>query len=106
MGVIEVDSQTLSDAEYTEAADGTIKITNHKSNNPKPLNPTEPKVVLGGKKFVKTNNKTGEELERLAGAVFYVKNEDGKYLVADQKDADKVTSAKDALDAAVKAYND
>ena len=100
--VIEVDSQTLSDAEYTVNEQGKVEITNHKSNNPKPLNPTEPKVVLGGKKFVKTNQ---EGTERLAGAEFYVKNAEGKYLVADQKDASKVTDAKKALDQAVEKYN-
>lgn len=100
---IEIASTTLSDAEYTEAADGTIKVTNHKSNNPQPLNPTEPKVVVGGKKFVKTNQ---EGTERLAGAEFYVKDSTGKkYLVADQKDAKAVTDAKAALDKAVETYN-
>lgn len=105
--VIEVDSQTLSDAEYTVNEQGKVEITNHKSNNPKPLNPTEPKVVLGGRKFIKTNNeeKDSEDLERLAGAVFYVKNDAGQYLVADQKDATAVTKAKEALDAAVEEYN-
>ena len=100
--VVEVESKTLSDAEYTKAADGTIEVTNHKSTNPKPLNPTEPKVVLGGKRFVKTNQ---DGTERLAGAVFYVKNSEGKYLVADKKDPNAVKTAKDALDEAVKTYN-
>ena len=100
--VVEVESKTLSDAEYTKAENGKIEVTNHKSNNPKPLNPTEPKVVLGGKKFVKTNQ---AGTERLAGAEFYVKNEKGEYLVAAKKDAKAVTDAKAALDEAVKAYN-
>lgn len=100
--VVEVESQTLSDAEYTVNEQGKVEITNHKSNNPKPLNPTEPKVVLGGKKFVKTNQ---EGTERLAGAEFYVKNAEGKYLVSDHKDSAKVTNAKKALDEAVKTYN-
>ena len=96
---IEIGSQTLSDAEYTVAEDGTIKVTNHKSTNPKPLNPTEPKVVLGGKKFVKTNE---DGTERLAGAEFYVKNSDGKYLVA----KDEATEEANAIDVAKlsKAY--
>ncbi|MFO3665693.1 pilin N-terminal domain-containing protein [Anaerococcus sp. ENR0831] len=100
---VEVESKTLSDAEYTKAENGKIEVTNHKSNNPKPLNPTEPKVVLGGKKFVKTNQ---DGKERLAGAEFYVKNEKGEYLVAAKKDAQAVTDAKAALDKAVKTYND
>jgi len=99
---VEIESKTLSDAEYTKAENGKIEVTNHKSNNPKPLNPTEPKVVLGGKKFVKTNQ-TGTE--RLAGAEFYVKNADGKYLVAAKKDAQAVADAKAALDKAVADYN-
>ena len=102
---VEIDSTTMSDAEYTIDEDGNIAVTNHKSTNPKPLNPTEPKVVLGGKKFVKTNNKENNELKRLAGAEFYVKNSKDQYLVADQKDASKVTAAKEALDEAVKTYN-
>ena len=89
----------------TEAAGGLIA-TNHKSDNPKPLNPTEPKVVTGGKKFVKTNQ---DKTERLAGAEFYVKNgtgKDAKYLaIATNNDAAKV-AAKEALDNAIKAYNE
>lgn len=99
---VEIASTTMSDAEYKIDENGNIVVTNHKSTNPQPLNPTEPKVVLGGKKFVKTNQ---DGKERLAGAEFYVKNAEGKYLVADQKDTNKVTEAKKALDEAVKAYN-
>ena len=96
---------------------GEIEIKDHKdTDNPERLNPTEPKVQLGGRKFVKTNNedKGSAKLERLAGAEFYVKNAEGKYLVAakkpftpteEQKD-DPVTAAKKALDEAVKAYNE
>lgn len=88
---------------------GEIEIVDHKdTDNPEKLNPTEPKVQLGGRKFVKTNNedKGSAKLERLAGAEFYVKNAAGKYLVAAKKDAKAVTDAKAELDAAVKAYND
>ena len=104
--VVEVESKTLSDAEYTVNEQGKVEITNHKSNNPKPLNPTEPKVVLGGKKFVKTNQ---DGKERLAGAEFYVKNGTGdgaKYLVAAKKEGNDVATKKATLDDAVKAYND
>lgn len=107
--VVEVESKTLSDAEYTKAADGTIEVTNHKSNNPKPLNPTEPKVVNGGKKFVKTNQ---EGTERLVGAQFIVLDSTGKnYLVAKSSTEENaanvdVTTAKKNLDDAVKAYNE
>lgn len=96
---------------------GEIEIVDHKdTDNPEKLNPTEPKVQLGGRKFVKTNNedKGSAKLERLAGAEFYVKNAEGKYLVAakkpftpkDENDKDPVTKAKEELDAAVKAYNE
>lgn len=87
---------------------GEIEIVDHKdTDNPEKLNPTEPKVQLGGRKFVKTNNedKGSKKLERLAGAEFYVKNAEGKYLVAAKKDAAKVTAAKKALDKAVEDYN-
>ena len=106
-----VESVKGYEAEYMEynPATGEIEIKDHKdTDNPEKLNPTEPKVQLGGRKFVKTNNenKDSDKLERLAGAEFYVKNAEGKYLAAAKKDAKAVTDAKAALDAAVKAYND
>lgn len=105
-----VESVKGYEAEYMEynPETGEIEIKDHKdTDNPEKLNPTEPKVKLGGRKFVKTNNedKGSDKLERLAGAEFYVKNAEGKYLVAAKKDATKVTEAKAALDAAVEAYN-
>ena len=114
-----VESVKGYEAEYKKYNEttGELEITNHKdTDNPDQLNPTEPKVQLGGRKFVKTNNenKDSAKLERLAGAEFYVKNAEGKYLVAakkpftpteEQKD-DPVTAAKKALDEAVKAYNE
>lgn len=114
-----VESVKGYEAEYMEynAETGEIEIKDHKdTDNPEKLNPTEPKVQLGGRKFVKTNNedKGSDKLERLAGAEFYVKNAEGKYLLAakkpftpteEQKD-DPVTAAKKALDEAVTAYND
>ncbi|MDU4019105.1 MAG: pilin N-terminal domain-containing protein, partial [Finegoldia magna] len=105
-----VESVKGYEAEYMEynKETGEIEIKDHKNtDNPKELNPTEPKVQLGGRKFVKTNNedKGSAKLERLAGAEFYVKNADNKYLVAAKKDAKAVTDAKAALDEAVKAYN-
>ena len=109
---VEEDNNMNQTAHFEKGENGEILITNNKDNNPKPLNPTEPKVVLGGKKFVKTNDKKGEELERLAGAEFFVKKtvtEEGKqvdkYLVATKKDEKAVADAKAALDEAVKAYN-
>ena len=107
----ETASTSGSDAEYKKSDDGTITVVNHRSDNPTPLNPTSPKVVTGGKKFVKTNDKekNSKELERLAGAEFYVKKTvDGedKYLVATAPADEKaVKTAKTALDTAVDKYN-
>lgn len=106
-----VESVKGYEAEYMEynPTTGEIEIKDHKdTDNPEKLNPTEPKVQLGGRKFVKTNNedKGSAKLERLAGAEFYVKNAEDKYLVAAKKDAKAVTDAKAALDEAVKAYNE
>lgn len=105
---VEEDNNMNQTAHFTKGENGQILITNNKDNNPKPLNPTEPKVVLGGKKFVKTD----ENGKRLAGAEFFVKKtveEEGKavdkYLVATQKDEQAVKDAKAALDKAVEAYN-
>ena len=106
-----VESVKGYEADYQKynPATGEIEIKDHKdTDNPEKLNPTEPKVQLGGRKFVKTNNedKGSAKLERLAGAEFYVKNADGNYLVAAKKDAAAVTAAKKALDDAVTAYNE
>lgn len=106
-----VESVKGYEADYQKynPATGEIEIKDHKdTDNPEKLNPTEPKVQLGGRKFVKTNNedKGSAKLERLAGAEFYVKNAQDEYLVAAKKDAKAVTDAKAALDEAVKAYNE
>lgn len=83
-------------------AKGLVDIKNEKDNdNPTPLQPTTPEVVVGGKKFVKTNE---DGKERLTGAQFYVKNSDGKYLVA--KNDDKKKDEKNNLEAAKKKLND
>lgn len=94
------------EAEYSKGEGlGKLGVKNWKSDNPTPLNPSEPKVVNGGKKFVKTNEKEGKDLERLAGAEFYVKNAEGKYLVTKEKTTTNIATAKKALEDAVKAYN-
>lgn len=81
--------------EYVSFVNGVVTIKNNKdSNEPTPINPSEPKVVTYGRKFVKTN-KDGKE--RLAGATFLVKK-DGKYLA--RKSALATVSEKQ------KAYND
>lgn len=104
---VEIDSTTLSDAEYTIDEDGNIVVTNHKSNNPAPLEPTTPKVETYGKKFVKVN----EEDERLEGAEFVIKKQGTEEYLAEKSETDiqadqaKVTEAKTALDNAIKVYN-
>ena len=93
--------------EYVSFENGVVVIKNNKDNdNPKPLNPSEPKVVTYGKRFVKVD---GQD-ERLAGAEFLVKDGNGKYLAykADTeiaKDKAAVAAAKATLDEKVAAYN-
>lgn len=96
--------QTLTgwEAEYAVNGKGTTEIKNYLTNNPKPLNPSEPKVVTYGAKFVKTN----VEGERLPGAEFVVKNEDGNFLVEGTKATrTEYEKAQEAFVDAVKAYN-
>lgn len=96
--------------EYVSFENGVVTIKNHlDEKNPKPLNPSEPKVVTYGKRFVKVGMVDGEE-KRLAGAEFLVKNANGEYLAykADTeiaKDKEVVKAAKTELDAKVDAYN-
>ncbi|MFM1540386.1 isopeptide-forming domain-containing fimbrial protein [Helcococcus ovis] len=93
--------------------DGTVTITNKKDNdNPTPISPNEPKVVVGGKKFVKTNNEAVDSnvLERLAGAKFVVKNEKNEYLHAKNdenytKDQNNLMEAKNKLTVKVDEWN-
>lgn len=85
-----------------KAEKGKYSVTNKKNDGPKPLEPTTPEVVNGGKKFVKTNQ---DRTERLAGAEFYVKNKTGQYLAIATKDDTKKVEAKKALDKAIAEYN-
>ena len=104
---VEISSTTLSDAEYTIDENGNIVVTNHNSTNPQPLEPTTPKVVTYGKKFVKVN----EEDQRLEGAKFVIKKKDEDVYLAEKEqtaieaDQQAAVEAKTALDNAVKAYN-
>ena len=104
-----VESVSGYEPQYTSNENGKLTIVNKIDNdNPKTLKPTNPKVVNGGKKFVKTNQ---DGTERLAGAQFIVLDKTGKkYLVAKsstEEDAANidVTAKKTALDDAIKAYN-
>ena len=101
--------------EYAETnTDGTVTITNKKDNdNPPPIEPKTPEVVVGGKRFVKTNDfaPDSNELQRLLDARFVVyrkvklpgeSKETTQYLF---EKADEVkTKDKEALDNAKKAY--
>lgn len=82
--------------------DGKVEIKNNKdSENPKPLDPTEPKVVNGGRKFVKADQDTNARLE---GAEFKIKNAAGKFLKA--KSGADIQAAMTAYKAADKEYKD
>lgn len=85
-----------------KAENGKYNVKNKKNDGPKPLEPTTPEVVNGGKKFVKTNQ---DKTERLAGAEFYVKNKAGQYLAIKTKDDTAKDEAKKALDKAIEEYN-
>ena len=95
---------------YEKSENGEVIIHDEikpEDEQPKKIEPSVPEVILGGKKFVKTNNEKAdsEKLERLEGAEFYVKNAEGKFLVEKMVDQKAVEDAKAALDAAVEAYN-
>ena len=81
---------------------GKYNVTNKKNEGPKPLEPTTPEVVNGGKKFVKTNQ---DQTKRLAGAEFYVKNKAGQYLAIKTTNDTAKDDAKKALDKAIEEYN-
>lgn len=92
---------------YEEGENGEVIIKDEikpEDEQPKKITPSVPEVILGGKKFVKTNQ---DGTERLEGAEFYVKNADGEYLVPSAPaDNEAVSAAKAELDNAVKEYND
>ena len=97
------------DAEYGIDGDGKITIKNHKTDNPAPKNPDEPKVVTYGKKFVKMEE---NGTNRLKGAKFIIKNKitndanNGKYLKKiDGAKKSAFDTAQQAYEAAVVAYN-
>lgn len=97
-------------AEYTKGNAGQITVKNYNDENPEPINPTEPKVVTGGAKFVKTNP---DGTERLAGAQFIVKKtittDDGQkevFLTGTNADRTAYNKAQEAFVNAVKAYNE
>lgn len=106
-----VESVSGYEPEYQKTDEnGKVVIVNKiDKDNPKTLKPTNPKVVNGGRRFVKTDSE--DTPNRLAGAEFYVKDSTGKkYLVAKSStkaDAESidVSEKKKALDEKVTAYN-
>ncbi|HFI0123334.1 TPA: pilin N-terminal domain-containing protein [Streptococcus suis] len=74
---------------YTTTNDaGTITVTNNPSDNPPPLVPDQPKVITHGKRFIKTDDKAANagDIQKLTGAEFAVKNDEGKYLALKSAD--------------------
>ena len=91
---IEINRTDGENAEYKKGEDGEIIVVNHKDNTQE-INPTEPKVKTGEKKFVKRDKNTDE---RLDGAEFIVSKQDGettKYLV--EKTAKEITAQEQAI---------
>lgn len=106
---LEINMTTGTESEYVKQADGTIKVVNHKTNNPKSINPTEPKVSTDSKKFVKRDETSGKRLE---GAEFVVQSRLGdgtqdKYLKINDNPVNQtnVDNARKTLDEKVAAYN-
>ena len=102
-----IERVTGYEPQYTSFENGVVKITNKgDKDNPKPLNPTEPEVVNGGKKFVKTDNGT-DKATVLKDAIFAVKK--GNQYLAYKSDATAEADAKakkKAKDAYIKAINE
>lgn len=103
---VEIDMTAGTEASYEVTENGEIKVVDHKTNNPQPINPTEPKVVTYGAKFVKTN---ADGTERLPGAEFVVKKSvDGqdKFLTGTDADRTAYEKAQNAYIAKIKEYNE
>lgn len=105
---IEINRTNGENAEYKKGTDGQIIVVNHKDNTQE-INPTEPKVKTGEKKFVKRDKNTNE---RLANAEFVVSaqiDNETKYLIEKTEEEIKkqekaITDARTALDTAVENY--
>lgn len=93
-----------------EVAPEKLTITNTKTTTS--ITPTPPSVETHGKRFVKTNDKTGKDLKRLNNAQFIIKkdgtNDQGDPIVQYLTLKNGATTAKNknAYDAAEKAYQD
>lgn len=72
---------------------GNLVIVNNKdTNNPTTITPSDVSVITYGKKFVKTN----ESGERLQGAEFYIKNQQGLYLA--RKEANIIEAEQNTIE--------
>lgn len=100
---VEINMTAGTESEYKVNDKGEIIVVDHKTNNPAPINPTEPKVVTYGARFVKTN---ADGSERLDGAEFVVKKKGSEeYLTGTEADRTAYNDAQAAYEAAIKAYN-
>ena len=100
---IEIDRTNGENAEYKKGENGEIIVVNHKDNTQE-INPTEPKVKTGEKKFVKRDKNTDE---RLPGAQFIVSaqiNNETKYLV--EKSAEEIAKQEQEIEAKRTALNE
>lgn len=100
---IEIERKDGENAEYKKGENGEIIVVNHKDNTQE-INPTEPKVKTGEKKFVKRDKNTDK---RLPGAEFIVSKQDGettKYLV--EKTAEEIAAQEKEIEAKRTALND
>lgn len=100
---IEIDRTNGENAEYKKGENGEIIVVNHKDNTQE-INPTEPKVKTGEKKFVKRDKNTDK---RLAGAQFKVSaqvDNKTKYLV--EKSAEEIAAQEKEIEAKRTALND
>lgn len=87
--------------EYGKGDAGQLTAKNYNDENPKPINPTEPKVITYGAKFVKTDT----EGKRLPGAEFVIRNKENKFLTGTNADRRAYNAAQKEFEDAVKAYN-
>lgn len=99
---VEINMTAGTEASYKVNDKGEIVVVNHETNNPAPINPTEPKVVTYGARFVKTN---ADGSERLPGAEFVVRNSEGKFLTGTAANRTAYQAAQDAYVAKIKEYN-
>ena len=100
------------DQRYLAGNDGNIEVSNTPdTKNPKPINPSEPRVTTYGHKFVKTNDQNnGNNVtadDRLAGAEFVITRGTNEYLASTtpEQRAQLQKSYEDAQNAYLKYVN-